>query len=461
MMAPSYLTSEAKAVGASEGIVSLQERWYITLSDGSRRRGLDVYDPRDLLADIRQENLKVYRSSPQRLREDVGQESQIAQDYRGRLIYELLQNADDAMDASGGDARISFEVTGDSLWVANSGRPLDDADIRGLCGISASSKRVRGKRRASIGHKGMGFKSVLEISDAPEVYSTSLSFRFSPREALAAVQPLVDEGLVEPIRHAPVCRFPWPIEKEPACWSRMRDRGFRTAFCFPLRAGELRDLRTELLRALKSLPESSLLFLKRLKAVEIELGDEGGEAVRWSVKRQQYLPDGLKAVNGLSESGVYNVQLSRGDGTDFVFLLAHDAEIPIGDHRGGLNEVAWENVELTEAAVASRMVAGEAADLPPDWRKLHVFLPSSEPCPYDLLISGAFELKSLTSRDQDRLVNLRLQRFPAAASSGLIPRPVTSGTYRKRYVYRGGPASASATLRHKRGRTKWRSASRI
>jgi len=51
----------------------------------------------ELLSRIRLENLNVYRASPQRLREDVGQESQIAQDYRGRLIYELLQNADDAI----------------------------------------------------------------------------------------------------------------------------------------------------------------------------------------------------------------------------------------------------------------------------------------------------------------------------------------------------------------------------
>ena len=56
----------------------------------------------DLLGRIRDENLNVYRASSQRLREDVGQENQIAQDYRGRLIYELLQNADDAM--AGDDA---------------------------------------------------------------------------------------------------------------------------------------------------------------------------------------------------------------------------------------------------------------------------------------------------------------------------------------------------------------------
>jgi hypothetical protein len=101
--------------------------------------------PNELLERIRDENLNVYRASAQRLREDVGQESQIAEDYRGRLIYELLQNADDAMSSvDSNEATIAFVLDDDELWVANSGRPLDGADVRGLCGISASSKKQSG-----------------------------------------------------------------------------------------------------------------------------------------------------------------------------------------------------------------------------------------------------------------------------------------------------------------------------
>src|SRR4051794_28161157 len=129
----------------------------------------------DLLQSISAENLNVYRASPTRLREDVSQEAQISNDYRGRLIYELLQNADDAMSGHATlDDRIVFRLTDTELWVGNSGRPLDESDVKGLCGIGASSKGdVVGRRRASIGHKGMGFKSVLEITNAPEVASTA------------------------------------------------------------------------------------------------------------------------------------------------------------------------------------------------------------------------------------------------------------------------------------------------
>lgn len=43
-------------------------------------------DAEDFLTSIRDENFAVYRVSPTRLKEDVGQEAEIAHDYRGRLV---------------------------------------------------------------------------------------------------------------------------------------------------------------------------------------------------------------------------------------------------------------------------------------------------------------------------------------------------------------------------------------
>src|SRR5436309_11333450 len=95
----------------------------------------------DIIERIVEQNLGVYRHAPSRLQEDVSQEAQVADDYRGRLVYELLQNADDAMRGQAtDDDRVTFVVTDDELWVANTGRPLDDSDIQGLCGLGASSK---------------------------------------------------------------------------------------------------------------------------------------------------------------------------------------------------------------------------------------------------------------------------------------------------------------------------------
>src|SRR5205814_1691934 len=91
-------------------------------------------------------------------REDVAQEAEIAHDYRGRIVYELLQNADDAMagDPSREDA-VWIRLTETDLWFGNSGRPLDEDDARGLGGIGASRKgKAIDRRRAQLEDRLLG-----------------------------------------------------------------------------------------------------------------------------------------------------------------------------------------------------------------------------------------------------------------------------------------------------------------
>jgi Protein NO VEIN, C-terminal len=361
--------------------------------------------PRDLLVRIRSENLNVYRASPQRLREDVGQECQIAQDYRGRLIYELLQNADDAMVNGGFSACIRFELTETELWVANSGRALDEADVRGLCGISASKKASHGMdRRASIGHKGMGFKSVLQITDAPEVYSTSICFRFSPEEAVKSVQPLVDDGNLDQVTRAPATRFPWQVDDAVPAWERLRSTGMNTAFCFPLKEKMTIEQKNRLAEVLRNLPITSLVFLKHIGRIEVQINRNDESTIfAWSVRRQHLDGDTWKDVPGFAVSGDYRVTLCPDDGSSEIFILSHDNDIPIGSHRGGIDEFTWENIEYTEVSLAARMAEQQPKSLSDSWRRFHVFLPTGEMCPYDLLVSGAFG--SNLSRQEIRVEN--------------------------------------------------------
>src|ERR1039457_3823971 len=163
----------------------------------------------DVIDRIVEQNLGVYRAAPSRLQEDVSQEAQVASDYRGRLVYELLQNADDAMaDGTSGQDRVSFLVNDRELWIANSGRPLTDDDVQGLCGLGASSKvDALGTRRASIGHKGLGFKSVLEITSAPAVYSRTYSFELGEAHARHHIDALWHKAGAVPPRSVPAMRF--------------------------------------------------------------------------------------------------------------------------------------------------------------------------------------------------------------------------------------------------------------
>ena len=93
---------------------------------------------------------------------------------------------------------------------------------------------------------------------------------------------------------------------------------------------------------------------------------------------------------GLTESGIYHVNIETETGEARDFLLAHDADVQIGAHRGGLDTYAWEGIEISEVSVATLLDGGSPTSLPDAWRRFHVFLPTAEPCPYPLIVNGAF-----------------------------------------------------------------------
>ena len=331
----------------------------------------------DVIARIVEQNLGVYRVAPSRLQEDVSQEAQVASDYRGRLVYELLQNADDAMaDVSTTDDRVSFLVTDDELWIANTGRPLTEGDVHGLCGLGASSKvDTTGHRRASIGHKGLGFKSVLEITDEPAVYSRTHAFKLGARYARPAVDALWAELGRPPPRSVPSMRFPFAVPASDARWSDYAADGFNTAFCFPFRDSLDAESRVAVADLLMRLPLTTVLFLKHLETVEVRVEQEDRrEARTWLVQRERLDETGSAWApsTGFRGSGVYRVSVVSDDEAA-TFVVAHDADVAIGPNRVGLSGPAWEGVELTEVSVAALEPGSD--ELPLAWRRFHVFLP--------------------------------------------------------------------------------------
>jgi hypothetical protein len=346
-----------------------------------------------LIRAICDQNLAVYRASVTRLREDVGQEAEIAHDYRGRIVYELLQNADDAMaGAPTHQDAVWIQLTDTDLWFGNSGRPLDEDDVRGLCGIGASHKGAAvGRRRASIGHKGMGFKSVLEVTDAPEVISESYAFRLGRDLARGPVEALMRElGEPAPAR-VPAMRFPETLAGPPREWEEAHLRGIRTLFRFPLRSDMDDVRRARLADRLLGLPVTAIVFLKHLERIDVEV-DAGGrtESIGWQVTRERRTDSGWSEVPGLAEPGIYRITVSSADVAQRQFLVAHNNQLEIREHRGGLDSFTWEGIELSEVAVAAELAESDPIPLASESRVLHVFLPTEERCPYPLLINGAF-----------------------------------------------------------------------
>ena len=95
-------------------------------------------------------------------------------DKRTHFIFELLQNAEDALARRigwQGSRAVSFDLKEASLRVSHYGAPFDEADVRGICGIAESTKNIN-----EIGRFGIGFKSVYAFTERPEIYSGSEAF---------------------------------------------------------------------------------------------------------------------------------------------------------------------------------------------------------------------------------------------------------------------------------------------
>jgi hypothetical protein len=96
------------------------------------------------------------------------------------MAYELIQNADDVRDESGQPltSRITFDFREDALVVSNDGE-FRDRDFQRMQRIAGGEKR---NEEGTTGNFGIGFISVYQISDEPEVISSGRRWRFLPSE---------------------------------------------------------------------------------------------------------------------------------------------------------------------------------------------------------------------------------------------------------------------------------------
>lgn len=91
-----------------------------------------------------------------------------------RFIYELIQNADDAAVVD--QSELMIEVKSGFVVLSHNGKPFDERDLRGLCGIGRGTKRAD---ETKTGYKGIGFKSVFGQHDGLVFVKTNdLLFRF-------------------------------------------------------------------------------------------------------------------------------------------------------------------------------------------------------------------------------------------------------------------------------------------
>ncbi|MEQ7127433.1 DUF3883 domain-containing protein [Actinopolymorpha sp. B11F2] len=285
----------------------------------------------------------------------AGQEL-VRQQYTGRYPFELLQNANDAAGDAGTRGRAYFHLTESALIVADDGAGFGDVQVNAICSLGRSSK---GPGEA-VGHKGLGFKSVGEITDRPQITSALTSFQFNDSWARDQVSEIL--GPLPPGQKLPVYAIPFPVEPsdfgpDEAVVEALRVDGFATVIRLPFRDGV--DCGTVEEHLLLNLQPRLLLFLPHVDHLEVR-----GTSRDFSSR-----------VFRSQQGGAEHVQLDT-DGRSEEWFIYRGTTTPDPTVLEPLG-AAWKRLEQVRFAVAVP-VDGKGQPSPKETFPLHVYFPTDE-----------------------------------------------------------------------------------
>ena len=264
----------------------------------------------DFITEQTRKTLSAYREQPNLVTEHANHEHDTAHGgYAHRQLFELVQNGADALTHSDG-ASILVRLTGEYLYCADDGKPIDEDGVRALMFSHMSSKRDT----SEIGRFGLGFKSVLGVTDSPEFYSRPGSFRFDRQSAALRI------AAVEPAARYPVLRLPVPADvlevsgededlREMMTWATNIVR-------LPLKPG----VKGDLAKQIEDFPPEFLLFVDHVRHLSLEDGDRSRDFA-------------LQSVNG-------EFRLDTGEGSSRwkCFKTTHDLSAEAREDRRSLDD---------------------------------------------------------------------------------------------------------------------------
>ncbi len=143
------------------------------------------------LKDKRKTAFRGWALEPDKLIGEHNGEAKEAREYQGREVLELIQNANDAARELGIEGSIRLELSPEGFIAANTGSPFTFGGIGSLRTANLSPKRGR---QNMVGHKGLGFRAVLNWSRHPMILSGSLALAFSERERIKVQHQLLELG---------------------------------------------------------------------------------------------------------------------------------------------------------------------------------------------------------------------------------------------------------------------------
>ncbi|KAK3417003.1 hypothetical protein EUGRSUZ_H02759 [Eucalyptus grandis] len=172
------------------------------------------------------------------------------------FLLELVQNADDNTYLENVEPALIFILQKSGIIILNNERGFSAQDIRALCDVGNSTKKGSA---GYIGKKGIGFKSVFRVTDAPEIHSNGFHIKFDISEGqigfvLPTVIPPLNHNVLSKLTSANIDYF------NTSCW--------KTCIVLPFRSDLLEGTGSNnFISMFSDIHPALLLFLHRLRCI--------------------------------------------------------------------------------------------------------------------------------------------------------------------------------------------------
>lgn len=397
----------------------------------------------ELVERLTREGLESFRDDVRAGRRDTGLKSldergamsEIVRDqYTGRYPLELIQNANDA-EASDGltDGQVKFVVTENALLVADQGVGFGVDEVNAICGFARSSKDPR----KNIGHKGLGFKSVREITDRPQIISAGVRFGFDAERLRREIEMIAGE--VPQGQRLPDYAFPFALTDQDLgvdldAVDRLLSEGFRTVMRLPFREPGLRE--TVARHVEETVTPRLLLFLDATGSLEV-VGAARNSLAR--VLREDH------------EGHEYLILESDGAPEEYL-VFRRQLKIPERRLVEGLGPV-WQDVEAVRAIVAVPLGRdGPRGGVP---EPIHVYFPTEEETGFSLAVHADFQTdldrrrisKATHTMEYNEWLRGELVEFVADGVVPWLSKHYSGTAVLSAFARYGTPTGDGATLR--------------
>jgi len=239
---------------------------------------MNMIEPKKIIEEIRRERFVIglntenlpsdIKAALEDKKEILESASELAKEIHTKkphFIFELIQNAEDN-EYEDRTPTIRFIIDSGRLIIQNNEKGFEEKNVWALCGIGPRKGSTKGNKSLGyIGEKGIGFKSVFMVANKVQIYSNGFQFGLNHDKA-NPLKMIIPEWINE------IPDFVDPTQTNIVLYFKP-------------------EIKNEISKYIEEIHPSLLLFLKKLKVIEIEEKDEN------KVKRmERYEKNGIVEV---------------------------------------------------------------------------------------------------------------------------------------------------------------------